>query len=401
MAVAAARALSPQARLTSIDALRGLAMVIMALDHTRDFFSGATFDPTDLSRTNALLFFSRWITHFCAPVFVLLAGTGAYLALEKSRDRCELSVFLLKRGLWLMFLEVAVVSPLGWAFSGDFGFTRLQVIWAIGASMVVLAGLVFSFPPRAIGVFGLVLVFGHNAFDGPHAAWLGVFASTWKVLHSVSIFQPFPHKVVASVYPIIPWVGVMAVGFGFGDLALREAGRRRRISIGAGLTAVALFVVLRAANVYGDPRPWAVQADWPLSVMSFVNCNKYPPSLLYLLMTLGPALCFLALADRLPLAVGNALTVFGRVPLFYYLLHLPLLHGAAVGLAYLRFGRAGWLLQDSMARRDAAHALPVGFGYELWVVYLVWVLAVAALYPLCRWYGGVKRRRRYAVLSYL
>jgi len=175
-------------RLSSIDALRGLVMIVMALDHTRDFFSNALFDPTDLTRTTPLLFFTRWITHFCAPVFVLLAGIGAFLSLTKRHDRCELSVFLLTRGLWLMFLEVAVVSPLGWSFSWHFGFTRLQVIWVIGAAMVILAGLVYCFPPRWIAAFGLILIFGHNIFDGPHAAWLGGFGAAWKILHNLSFF---------------------------------------------------------------------------------------------------------------------------------------------------------------------------------------------------------------------
>ena len=222
-------------RLSSIDILRGLVMVIMALDHTRDFFSSALFDPTDLTRTNPILFFTRWITHFCAPVFVLLAGTGAYLSLASGKtDHCELPGFLLKRGLWLIFLEIAVISPLGWSFSLGFGFTRLQVIWVIGASMVVLAGLVFSYPPRIIAGIGLVLIAGHNLFDGPHAAWLGEAGDLWKVLHSFSIFQPFPHKIVGSLYPLIPWVGVMALGYGAGNLARIEPRRRMRLFLGSG-----------------------------------------------------------------------------------------------------------------------------------------------------------------------
>ncbi len=393
---------SRSSRLSSIDALRGLVMIIMALDHTRDFFSSAQFDPTDLSRTTPLLFFTRWITHFCAPVFVLLAGAGAYLSVASGgKDVRELPAFLLKRGLWLMFLEIAVVSPLGWSFSLGFGFTRLQVIWVIGASMVFLAGLVFAFPPPAIAAIGLLMILGHNLFDGPHAAWLGSFADTWKIFHNISIFQPFPHKVVASLYPFIPWSGVMALGYGAGSLARIEPQRRKRVFLGIGLSLLALFGVLRTGNLYGDPKPWSLQGDWARSVMSFVNCTKYPPSLLYLLMTIGAAMCFLAFADRLPEAVQKPLTTFGRVPLFYYLLHLPLLHGLAVIFSLVRYGAADWLYQDSFGLKGSAHPLPAGYGYDLWVVYLVWATAVLMLYPLCRWFAGVKRRNRHPALSYL
>ncbi len=393
---------STSERLSSIDILRGLVMVIMALDHTRDFFSSALFDPTDLTRTNPMLFFTRWISHFCAPVFVLLAGTGAYLSLASGKtDHCELPGFLLKRGLWLIFLEIAVISPFGWSFSLGFGFTRLQVIWVIGASMIVLAGLVFSYPPRIIAGIGLVLIAGHNLFDGAHGAWLGEGTDLWKVLHSISIFQPFPHKIVGSLYPLIPWVGVMALGYGAGGLARIEPRRRMRLFLGIGISMLALFVALRASNWYGDPKPWASQTDWPRTLMSFVNLTKYPPSLLYLLMTLGAALCFLAVADRLPKTIAGPLTTFGRVPLFYYLLHLPLLHGLAVVFSLVRYGRADWLYQDSFALRGSAHPFPAGYGYDLWVVYLVWIAAVLMLYPLCRWFAQVKRRNRHPALSYL
>ena len=399
---AAGRASTSTHRLLSIDILRGLVMVIMALDHTRDFFSSALFDPTDLTQTTPLLFLTRWITHFCAPIFVLLAGAGAFLSLANgSKDHCDLPVFLLKRGIWLMVLEIAVVSPLGWAFSFGFGFTRLQVIWVIGASMVILAALVFAFPPRRIAVIGLILIAGHNLFDGEHAAWLGGVASTWKVLHNLSFFTPFPHTIVASLYPLIPWAGVMALGYGAGEFALLEPKRRSRIFLATGLSSLALFAILRAGNFYGEPKPWSVQADLSRTAMSFVNFTKYPPSLLYLLTTLGAALCFLAYADRLPQVITRPLATFGRVPLFYYLLHLPLLHGLAVVFSLVRYGRADWLFQDSFALRGSAHPLPAGYGYGLGVVYLVWAGAVILLYPLCSWFAGIKRRYKHPLLSYL
>ena len=391
-----------QPRLTSIDVLRGFVMVIMALDHTRDLFSNAAFDPTDLIQTTPLLFLTRWITHFCAPVFVLLAGTSAFLSLSGGKSPAQLSRFLLTRGLWLMLLEVAVVTPLGWSFNFDYGFTRLQVIWVIGAAMVILAALVPLVPRRAIGALGLVIVLGHNVFDGPHAAWLGGFAGTWTLLHNLTPLHPFPHKTVLSIYPIVPWFGVLALGYGcVGEMIQTDPPRRQRRLLIVGLAMVALFIVVRASNLYGDPKPWAVQPNAIRTLLSFINCTKYPPSLLYLLMTLGPAAIVLAFADRLPRLISGVLATYGRVPLFYYLLHLPILHGLAVLFSYVRYGQAPWLFHDMMAQKGAAHPIPPGYGYDLWVVYLVWITVVAALYPACRWYAGVKRRNKNPLLSYL
>jgi uncharacterized membrane protein len=394
------RSLPATSRLVSIDILRGLVMVIMALDHTRDFFSNALFDATDLTRTTPLLFLTRWITHFCAPVFVLLAGTGAFLSMKSGKSRAEVSRFLFTRGIWLVFLEVAVISPLGWSWSLEFGFTRLQVIWVIGVSMIILAILIQVLPSRAIAAFGLAMILGHNLTDGPHAAWLGPLAPTWKVLHSLSFFQPWPHKIVASLYPLIPWVGVMALGYGGGEVALLPECRRRRMLLWTGIAMVGTFVLLRVSNFYGDPQPWAAQRSGIFTLLSFLNCNKYPPSLLYLLMTLGPAMFVLAFADKLPTAVKEPLNVFGRVPLFYYLLHLPILHGLAVVFSLVSYGLAGWMFQDLMALRGTKHPLPQGYGYDLWVVYLVWAAVVVMLYPLCKWFGKVKRSNKSPVLAY-
>ena len=393
-------------RLSSIDILRGLVMVIMALDHTRDFLSNsaAAFDPTDLVHTTPALFFTRWITHFCAPVFVFLAGTGSYLALVSgSHDRCELGRYLASRGLWLVFLEVFVVSPLGWSFSLSFGFTRLQVIWVIGISMMILGGLIMMWPSRLIGAVGLLMILTHDIFDGAHAAWLGSAQDAWRVLHGFAFFQPFPHKFVASLYPLIPWAGVMMAGYAAGELMTLEASRRRRILLMLGGLATLLFVALRAVNVYGDPSPWSVQVTPMFTVLSFLRCGKYPPSLLYLLMTLGPALIVLGLYDgsRANGWLTSRLREFGRVPLFYYLLHLPLLHGIAILFALWSHGDATWLHQDFMAAKGSAHPIPPGYGYGLPVVYAVWLATVVLLYPACRWFGEVKKRRREVIFSYL
>ena len=376
-------------------------MIVMALDHARDFLSNATFDPTDLTQTNPALFFTRWITHFCAPVFVLLAGTGAYLSTSNGKSKTDLARFLLTRGAWLVFLEIFVITPLGWSFNWDFSFVRMQVFWAIGASMVVIAALVPILPRRAIGALGLVIVLGHNLLDGAHADWLGPLAPAWRFLHTISPIPVAPHKLLIFLYPLAPWFGVMALGYGFGGLVRLDAARRRSILLALGASMIALFLVLRLTNLYGDPKPWALQSSAFMTAMSWINCTKYPPSLLYLLMTLGPAMIVLALIDLAPSVITRPLATFGRVPLFYYLLHLPLLHGIAVLLSIGQYGKAPWLMHDMMAQKGATFPLPKGYGYELWLVYAVWIAVVVALYPACRWFAGVKKQNRHPLLSYL
>lgn len=289
-----------------------------------------------------------------------------------------------------MFLEVAVITPLGWAFSFRYVFVRLQVIWVIGLSMVILAGVIRVLPPRWIGVLGALTIVAHNAFDG-----LGGIA------HTMTFLRPAPGHVVASLYPLIPWVGVMMLGYGAGEIMKSEPGKRDRVLLRGGLAMIAMFLILRGIDGYGDPSPWSAQATPVGSVLSFLRCSKYPPSLLYLLMTLGPAAVLLSFLDGLPEWISRPFVTFGRVPLFYYLLHLPLLHGVAVVFSYLRYGQAPWLFQDLMFLRGTPWPLPQGYGYDLWVVYAVWIGAVALLYPVCRWFAGVKGRNKSIVLSYL
>ncbi|MDT7779166.1 MAG: hypothetical protein QOC99_1678 [Acidobacteriota bacterium] len=391
-------------RLYTVDMLRGLVMVIMALDHVRDFFHvyAKSFDPLDPTKTWTALFFTRWVTHFCAPTFVFLAGTGAFLSTRRGKTRPELARFLLTRGLWLIVLEVTLVR-FGWLFNFDYHFLFLQVIWAIGWSMIVLAGLVFL-PSRVIAAAGLALIFLHNTLDGVRSASFGSLRWLWVLLHEQNVLVPRPGFFWLSAYPLIPWVGVMAVGYAFGELLTLERERRRRILFRLGGACVVLFVVLRALNVYGDPTPWAAQGRgaW-FTFLSFLNTQKYPPSLLFLLMTLGPSIIALALFDRAEGREGGALArpfiVFGRVPMFYYLLHVPLMHLVALAFAYAKYGRAEWLFMN-FALPGQPPLEPPGYGYDLWVVYLIWLGVVAALYPLCRWFAGVKSRRRDAWLSY-
>jgi uncharacterized membrane protein len=399
-----------QRRIDSIDLLRGIVMVVMMLDHTRDFVHNAAlqFDPTDLSRTNVALFLTRWITHYCAPVFVFLAGTGAYLQLARGKSRSELSRFLVTRGIWLIVLELTLVR-LGMWFSVDirmFGF--LQVIWVIGVSMIVLGALVYL-PVKVVGGFGLAMIGLHNLLDkfrvagwrGPGTAVPSLMGKLWIVLHQA--FEPFPivsfpSPVVIVIYPLVPWLGVMAAGYAFGTLYQLDAQRRRRLLLAIGGTATALFIILRAINIYGDPAPLSTQKNLVFTVLSFVNTTKYPPSLLFLLMTLGPAILALAFFEsRAGGWLRQFFVMFGRVPLFFYLLQWYTAHLIAV-LLNGAFGKSvRWLFQTPIdwvgTRPDA--------GFNLAVVYLSWIAGVLLLYPLCKWFAGVKQRRRDWWLSYL
>lgn len=385
-------------RLDAIDLVRGAVMVLMALDHTRDFFTDATFDPLDLTRTTTALFLTRWVTHFCAPVFVFLAGTGAFLYGARGKTRAQLAWFLASRGLWLVVLEFTLVH-LGWSFRFDFHLVTGQVIWAIGWSMVALAGLVFL-PPWAVAAVGVFLVAGHNALDGVSPEQLGPFRWLWVALvgatPGVGPVHLAPDRVLFVAYPVLPWLGVMALGYALGPVWLRERTRRRRALLGLGLGLTALFVVLRAANGYGDPKHWSRQAtDW-FTALDFLNCLKYPPSLLYVLMTLGPALLALAWCDREPGSLLRPLVTFGRAPLFFYLIHLPAIHGLALLLAWQRYGDPSFLLYHPFFIRR-----PAGYGYDLPAVYLLWLGVVAALYFPCRWFAALKRRHPGSWLSYL
>jgi len=380
-------------RLDSVDLLRGLVIVIMALDHARDYFTEVRFDATDLTQTTAALFLTRWITHFCAPVFVFLAGTSAYLYASRGRSRGEVSRFLLTRGLWLVLLELTVVR---WAWTFNFSYTELlfvQVIWVIGVSMIALAALIHLPLPAAAGV-GIAMMAGHNLLDGITPESLGAWGPLWTVLHVQSAIPLGGGRVFIVIYPLIPWIGVMAAGYAFGALLSRPERERRRTLLLLGGALTLAFVVLRAANGYGDPAPWSVQDGAGRTALSFLNTTKYPPSLLFLLMTLGPAIAALPLLERLTGPAARAVTVFGRVPLFFYVLHLYLIHALALAMGTLagfdpRSFLHVWLLN------------PEGWGYGLPVVYLVWVSVVLALYPACRWFAGVKARRREVWLSYL
>ena len=400
-------------RVDSVDLLRGIVMVIMLLDHTRDFVHSQAllFDPTDMTRTYPALFLTRWITHFCAPVFVFLAGTGAYFQLMRGKSKRDLSRFLITRGFWLIFLELTAVRIASfWTF--DFQFLgAMQVIWALGWSMIVL-GFLIHLRVHYIAAFGIGMIALHNLTDtirvaqwsGPESPVPSLLDKLWMTRHQGGAFPiaAWPSPVILMFYPLIPWIGVMAAGFAFGKVYELQPEERRRWMLRWGTAITVGFVLLRLADFYGDPNGWAVQSSPAMTVASFLNTNKYPPSLLYLMMTLGPAIIALSYWERFnqpgkdqhgPLT--RALIVYGRVPLFYYLLQWVVAHGAGYLLALAANQRTAVFFTDV-----PPSVLPPR-GFDLWVVYVCWIVGILILYPACRWYAGVKARRRDWWLSYL
>jgi len=393
-----ARAAPARTRIDAVDALRGLVMVLMALDHVRDYFGGTGVSPTNLATTTTALFFTRWITHLCAPVFFLLTGTGAYLSGQR-RSRADLSWFLLTRGAWLILLDAIVLRCLGFQFNVDFRVTLLNVLWALGWSMIALAALV-RLPARAVAAFGIVLIAGHNLLDPIKPPAFGALAPVWSVLHVQGVIASWPGHVVFTAYPLIPWIGVTAVGYAAGAAFTWPADRRRRFFLRLGAVLSLAFVVVRWINVYGDPLPWSVQRSPLFTLLSFLNATKYPPSLVFLLMTLGPAFVLLAAVDR-PLAPPlRPVVTIGRVPLFYFATHIFLIHALAVIVCAVRYGAVHWMFESP----DLSHfpiTEPPGWPLGLGAVYAIWLSVVLLLYPFCRWYASVKARSRSRWLSYL
>jgi uncharacterized membrane protein len=384
---------SPRSRLDSIDLVRGLIMIVMALDHTREFFGIPGQNPTALGTATAALFFTRWITYICAPVFFLLTGTGAYLSLRRHSPG-ELSRFLVTRGLWLIFLELVLVRCLAYQFNADYRVTMLVVLWALGWAMIVLAALV-RLPASLVITFGVVLIAGHNLFDRVRSAH-----PIWAILHAPGFVWNTPEHVVFVAYPLVPWIGVTALGFALGRIYGWDAARRRAYLLRLGVALTLAFVAVRALDGYGDPSRWTHQKTALFTVLSFLNTTKYPPSLSFLLMTLGPALLLLWAVDRRTPAVLRPALVIGRVPLFYYLLHFFVIHLVAVVVCFLRYGSAHWM-RESPDLANYPFTPPPGWGYSLPVVYLIWACIVAGIYPLCRWFAAVKQRRSDPWLSYL
>ena len=389
-------------RLSSIDALRGAVMIIMALDHVRDFFhaSAMTFSPTDLSQTTPILFFTRWITHFCLPVFMFTAGLGVFFY-GRSRTRGRVSRFLWTRGLWFVVLELTV-TQFAYNFSLSSRFLiLLLILWIFGICMLVMSALVYV-PIRWLAALSVVALLCHNLLDGVGASRFGSGSWVWSLLHEPGVISVAGRPVLVT-YTFLPWIGVLAAGFCFGPLFLLEPAARGRIIARIGLALTIAFFAVRAVNRYGDPAPWAPQQTEVFTALSFLNCTKYPGSLDFLLMTLGPALLALAWLDRRTLRATNPLVVFGRVPFFYFVLHFYLIHILAVFASWLRYGEsaARFTFSPLPSMGGFRDLFPANYGYPLWVVYGVWILIVVLLYPLCRWFAQVKATRRHWWLSYL
>jgi uncharacterized membrane protein len=415
-------------RINSVDMLRGLVMVFMLIDHTRDFVHHDTFffDPTDITKTYPTLFFTRWITHFCAPVFVFLSGTSVYLQLAR-KTKPELSRFLLTRGLWMIVLEFTLIRFLVlWNFDVTQFLGMAQVIWVFGWCMILLAGLI-HLPLRAVATFGIVMIALHNLLDpirvtpwqGPGTPAPGLGGSLWMVLHQSGVVLPFgfPGPVLFILYPLIPWLGVMAVGYTMGAVYDRQPEERRRWLVRWGTVITVGFLLIRAINIYGDPGPWSVQKSAVMTLVSFLNLQKYPPSLLFLMMTLGPALLALALWEKynvrpLEMRLGGEvssrdsrsagpitrmLITYGRVPLFFYILQWLYAHAAGYFLS-LAVGKPTDIYFNLPGPGSVP---PPNIGFDLRVVFVVWFAGVLLLYPLCKWYARLKARRNDWWLSYV
>jgi len=385
-------------RLESIDILRGLLMIVMAIDHARDYFTNVSgFDPTDPMRSWPALFATRWVTHLCAPGFIALAGASVYLQRRRGKTVGQIERLLFTRGIWLCFLEITVVS-FGWSFALAPG---LQVIWAVGCSMIFL-GCLQRLPTWGIGAIGALIVVGHNLLDGVRAASFGSGAIWWNLLHHPAPLIVHGQMVGFEMYPIVPWIGVICLGYWFGTVAVWEPGRRERFAAGLGVTFLAVFSLLRVFHGYGDEDRFGHLGTTTGTVMSFLEVTKYPPSLQYLLATLGVLLLVyaafdVAVARSWGKRVRGVVEVYGRVPFFYYVLHIYLLHALALSVtAYEGLNWRHWLVPGAVF----IGYLP-GWGFGLGGVYLAWFVVVAVLYLPCMWFGRVKARRRDWWLSYL
>ncbi|HEU5053648.1 MAG TPA: heparan-alpha-glucosaminide N-acetyltransferase domain-containing protein [Hanamia sp.] len=379
-------------RIDSIDVLRGLVMVIMALDHVRDYFHQSA-NPLDLATTTPFLFFTRWITHFCAPVFVFLSGTSIYLqSLRKTKK--VLQSFLIKRGLWLIFIEIVVIS-FAWTFNPHYHIIILQVIWAIGISMVLL-GLLVRLPFNVILVIGFIIVFGHNLLDIPESAPGFVPGFWWDLLHH-GFFARYPigqSHVLMILYPFVPWVGLMMLGYCTGIFFSPKftVSQRRKILNRIGIGLIVLFIIVRFINVYGDPEPWHTQKNGLFTFLSFINVQKYPPSLMYMCIMMGPAFLLLSLFEKIKNGFTEAIKVYGRVPFFYYVIHLYVIHLVSAAFVLIK--------GHSLAEATTIHSgMPFYFlaakdGYSLLIVYIIWIGVVIALFPLCKWYDRYKTSHR-------
>ena len=392
--------MTTKTRILSIDILRGIIMVIMALDHVRDFFheSAMTADPLDVASTNGPLFFTRWITHFCAPTFLFLSGLSTYVA-GQGKNAGEYSNFIIKRGLFLVAFELLIMNPI-FSFNPFFNFIFLQVIWAIGMSMIVL-GLLMKTSYKLIFILGLILVFGHNVLDGIALQQGSIGDTLLKIFltGSGTIVPISATRVVLFAYTILPWTGIMMLGYSLGkwyEIGFDEQKRRKSL-LALGVTAVVGFVVIRFINVYGDPRPWTHQMESIRTLFSFLNVAKYPPSLVFTLMTVGPGLIILSFTEKTKNALSEFFMTYGRTPLFYFAVHFFLVHL----LETIAFFATGHNFSQAIDPQSPFLFRPTNFGFSLTTVYLIWASVVLALYYPCKWFYTWKRARKAAIWKYI
>jgi uncharacterized membrane protein len=386
-------------RIDAIDLLRGLVMIIMALDHTRDFFHKPawTEDPLNLETTTPILYFTRWVTHLCAPIFVFLAGTGAYFQSQR-KSKKDLSLFLIKRGLWLLIVEILIIN---FAFSFDIHYSviGLQTIWSIGISMIIL-GLVIWLPFPVILVLGSLIVLGHNLLDyfetpgKPPQGWF------YHLMHQPTVYPLWDGHSIFILYPFLPWAGLMMMGYCFGKLFLKyEGAQRKKVLLLIALGLFLLFAVLRIPNIYGDPGAWIKQKNALYSFLDIMDVQKYPPSLLYMCATIGIGLVILALIGNARNRLTKFIIVYGRVPFLYYVLHFFLIHLVS-GILYLTRGHS---VADGVAPKEflQPNFTAPNEGYSLFLVYIIWILIVVSLYPVCKWFSEYKRKHKDWWLSYI
>jgi len=383
-------------RFEALDVLRGLTIMIMALDHARDFFAlGFVLSaPTNLDVTNMEVFLTRWITHFAAPTFIFLAGIGLFFASSR-RSKFELATLAFTRGIWLIFLELTLVGFF-WSFSSDFIYQpKIGVLFVIGVCMIAMAGMIY-FPKWLIAFIAVVMILGHNFFDGVHVESFGGFAWLWQILHvNSSIYMGSIELRV--VYPFIPWVGVIALGYLFGPTTKLPRVQRKQIFLFWGFALLAVGLVLRYWNIYGDGSEWTLQETLELSIISFLNFTKYPASLIYLSLFLGIAMILMSLLDRELGKWSHPFRNVGQVPFFFYILHIPILHIGGIALALLTFGDADWLFKAILGPTPEEYS----YGYELLPTYLAWIGVIILLYFPSRWFADLKARRKDWWLSYL
>jgi uncharacterized membrane protein len=394
---------SSPSRLRNVDAVRGAVMILMALDHVRDFFhrGAMQFSATDLSRTTPLLFLTRWVTHFCLPAFVFTTGLGTFLWLRRrNQTKKQLSGFLLRRGALFILLELTLLQ-----FAYDFNLPThylilLLVLWIFGLCLVCLALLV-RIPQRPLAVLSVLTIVLHDLFDGFAGPQKGMLSWVWHILHQPGLITVAGAQVLVT-YTLIPWLPVVAAGFCFGEILVLPQPQRVKITRTLGWLLFGAFIVLRLINHYGDPLPWTTQRSAVMTVLSFLNCQKYPGSLAFLCMTLGPTLLALAYFDRHPPGPKNPAIVFGRAPLFYFVLHLYVIHVFLVLASWLRYGAAAnsFIFNPTPSMGGPAQLFPANFGWSLTTVYLLWIVLLALLYPLCRWFARVKSERPTSFLAY-